>query len=371
MKKYLNYTLAERRFREKSVILDSYPYHAFIDPSTVCNLGCPFCAINRFDSDHPKYLMKFDEFKHIMDLVGKYLFQVEIYQYGEPLINPDIFKMIEYAKKQYHTYTRISTNATILGKDNAEKLVASGLDYLTLSIDGASQETYSKYRVGGDFNKVLENVNLIIKAKKARNSKSPLLVWQFLLFKHNEHEVEKARSIASKMGVDIFSVMPAYVPPEAKDWIPSKDAIERYGLKCHPPYDREYSTVSSTCANERSQKHHLSICKWLWTHLIVTSNGAAAPCCRIRARDPVFGNILQAKDFFDIWNSEGFRAARRFFITGEKQTPETFCENCPIEDRSIVPLTLGMWDTWKLRNASRLYNVYKDLLRLLKDVQAK
>jgi MoaA/NifB/PqqE/SkfB family radical SAM enzyme len=163
----LNYMLAERRFREKAVVLDSYPYHAFIDPSTICNLHCPFCAVGKGSTDHPKYLMRFDEFKRIMDMLGDYLFQVEIYQYGEPLLNPDVFRMIEYAKRKYYAFTRISTNLNIFNKEKAERLVASGLDYLTLSIDGASQETYSKYRVGGDFNKVLENVTLIVAAKKA------------------------------------------------------------------------------------------------------------------------------------------------------------------------------------------------------------
>jgi radical SAM protein with 4Fe4S-binding SPASM domain len=328
--KHLNFILAERRFREKVEVLDSYPYHAFIDPSTVCNLHCPFCAVGGDSYTSPKYLMKLEEFKRIMDMVGRYLFQVELYQYGEPLINPAIYQMIEYAKKKYYVYTRISTNLNISGEENAEKLVASGLDYLTLSIDGASQETYSRYRVGGDFNKVLENLNLIIAAKNALKSQSPKLVWQFLLFRHNEHEVEKAKALAEKMGL-IFSLMPASIRPEEKDWFPSREAVERYGLEGAVEYKGD--NVGPKVEGPR-------ICKWLWTHLIVDSNGSVSPCCRLPPSDAAFGNIHQSKDFFDLWNNDRFRSARRFFIFGKKQTPETFCEICPLENRDIVPLSV-------------------------------
>jgi len=352
----LNYMLAERRFREKAVVLDSYPYHAFIDPSTICNLRCPFCAVGKGSTDHPKYLMKFNEFKHIMDMLGDYLFQVEVYQYGEPLLNPDVFRMIEYAKKKYHAFTRVSTNLNILDKEKADKLVASGLDSLTLSIDGASQETYSKYRVGGDFNKVLENVNLIIAARKAQKSHTPKLIWQFLLFRHNEHEVEKAKILAEKIGLDAFSLMPAYVPPEEKDWMPSRESVERCGLGGAIEYKDEDKRPESP-----------RICKWLWTHLIVSSNGAVSPCCRRTASGAGFGNILQVNDFFDLWNSESFRSARRFFATRKKQTPETICETCPIENTDIVPTNIVPLPfdlpVWTRRMAASLCITYKDILR--------
>jgi MoaA/NifB/PqqE/SkfB family radical SAM enzyme len=348
-RRYLNYTLAERRFKERAEVLDSYPYHAFIDPSTICNLRCPFCAVGRGIDDQPKRLMKIDEFKRIMNMVGKYLYQVEIYHYGEPLLNPDIYGMIEHAKT-YGVCTRISTNANVLNQERAERLVGSGLDYLTLSIDGASPESYSKYRVGGDFDKVMENVRFLVAAKKNRNSQTPRLVWQFLLFKHNEHEVGIAKALAEKMGVDIFSLMPAYIPPEERDWMPSREFAQTHGLAGAPEKSNEALPSSG-------------VCKWLWTHLVVNSSGAISPCCRRTAPRGQFGNILQVESFLDLWNGDGFRSARRFFATGTSQAPKTICETCPIETRDIIPFCFELPHTPLRRSAGALYGTYKNIRR--------
>lgn len=350
-KRYLNYMLAEQRYKEKAEILDTFPYHAFIDPSTICNLRCPFCAVGKGTTEQVKHLMPFDDFKSIMDMVGQYLLQVEIYQYGEPFLNPDIYRMIEYAKS-FHIYTRISTSLNVFNREKADRLVASGLDYLTLSIDGASQEAYSKYRVGGNFDKVISNVEMILEAKKARKSKTPLLVWQFLLFKHNEHEVEKAREMAKKMGIDVFSLMLGYVPPEEKEWVPSEDIMDRYGLLNSP----ERGTKPDALGMKK-----YDVCKWLWTHLIVSSNGIISPCCRRSVNIPEFGNIFEVKEFMDLWNSDGFRSARRFFATGKLQEPKTLCETCPIENRSVVPLAFSYHPSSKALAASFVHRAYKKL----------
>lgn len=330
-KKYANYWLAEKEFREKKEFLTSRPYYAFIDPCTVCNLHCPFCGVGKGLVDHEKRLMSFDEFKHVIDQVGEYLLEASVFQYGEPLMNPDIYRMIEYAKS-FYIYTRVSTNLTILNYEKAEKLVASGLDYLTVCIDGASQETYSQYRVGGNYKTVLDNLKLILKAKKRLESKTPLIAWQFLLFRHNEHEIETARALSIKMGVDLFLMYPAYVPPENPEWIPSENVLVKYGfLSKDVPAKKAVPTVS-----EVSQA--VPMCKWLWSHLVVSSNGTLTPCCRMSINIPEAGNLFESKIFDEVWNSDGLRSARRFFITGQSQEPKTVCETCPIVDRSVVKL---------------------------------
>jgi hypothetical protein len=102
--------------------------------------------------------------------------------------------------------------------------------------------------------------------------------------------------------------------------------------------------------------------------LIVSSNGAVSPCCRRTAHGAGFGNILQVHDFFDLWNNDGFRSARRFFATGKKQTPETICETCPIENRDIVPTNIVPLPfdlpVWARRMAGSLSITYKNIVRL-------
>lgn len=327
-KKYANYWFAEREFRDRKEFLTSRPYYAFIDPCTVCNLRCPFCGVGKGIAAHEKRLMQFDEFKRAVDLVGEYLLEASIFQYGEPLFNSDIYRMIAYAKK-YYIYTRVSTNLNVLVPENAEKLVASGLDNLIVCVDGASQETYSQYRVGGNYEQVLHNLELVLEAKKKLQSKTPIVAWQFLLFRHNEHEIETARALSNKMGVDQFLMFPAYVPPENPDWVPSEDIRIKYGFL----RSDACSIKPEPAINQKS-----SMCKWLWTHLVVSSNGTLTPCCRTSESIPEAGSMFDAETFDDVWNSQGLRSARRFFISGQRQEPRTVCETCPIVDRSLVPL---------------------------------
>ena len=106
-----------------------------------------------------KGMMSLDLFKRTIDEMGRYLVRLHLYNWGEPLLNKDVYEMIGYAHK-HHIVTCVSTNFTVFSEAAAEKMIASGLDEIILSVDGASQETYEKYRIGGDFNKVVENISM-------------------------------------------------------------------------------------------------------------------------------------------------------------------------------------------------------------------
>jgi MoaA/NifB/PqqE/SkfB family radical SAM enzyme len=142
-----------------------FPNKLTIDIGNVCNLKCPLCPTGRGDSSASRGLMKFETFKRVIDELGRYLTKLELHNWGEPLLNKDLSKMIQYAKDR-NIAVFFSTNLTLLNKSMAEAIISTYIDKIFISCDAASPETYNQYRIGGDFHKVISNIYLLLEAKK-------------------------------------------------------------------------------------------------------------------------------------------------------------------------------------------------------------
>src|SRR3989344_4437833 len=172
----------------KRQVIDSYPPRLFIDPVNACVLHCPLCPTGKGEKGRAIGNMKFTDFQKILDEVGPYLYELDLYNWGEPFLNKDIWEMIAYARKK-GVKVRISSNMNYWKEGFAENIVDSGLDQLIVSCDGTDQKSYAKYRIGGDFGKVMAHVKQVAMAKKRLGRKNPKLIWQFLVMRQNEHQV--------------------------------------------------------------------------------------------------------------------------------------------------------------------------------------
>lgn len=178
-----------------------------LDASTVCQLKCPECYMvlheKEVKSKGCKHgFLKFGKFKKLVD---EYKFEeIELSNSGEIFLNPDLVKIIEYAhRKGIRLTAQNGVNLNNLSDEQAEALAKYDFDSITISIDGASNETYSKYRINGNFDTVIENIQKIQKYKKKYKTELPYLEWKFIIFGHNEHEIKKAKTMAKKLGVGI------------------------------------------------------------------------------------------------------------------------------------------------------------------------
>lgn len=79
---------------------------------------------------------------------GIIFYYVILWSWGEPLLNPEIYRMIKYCEER-NILSVTSTNLNKFSRENARDLVESGLDALIIALDGIAEETYSKYRIGG------------------------------------------------------------------------------------------------------------------------------------------------------------------------------------------------------------------------------
>ena len=140
----------------------------------------------------------------ILEQFGPYAIQVLFFNYGEPLLNPATPNLIRRARN-YLAQTMVSTNMA-MPRFDPDAYVRSGLDYMSLSIDGATQRVYEKYRRTGSIDLVYQNVQKLVEAKVRYASRTPVLCWQYLAFEHNAHEIGLAAETARSLGLDEFRI---------------------------------------------------------------------------------------------------------------------------------------------------------------------
>jgi hypothetical protein len=179
----------------------SRPRKVGIDASTVCQLAC-----RTYPTSRGLIRETLGAGFHSPEQFGKFLLdhpwitEVELSNWGEVFLNPHLKDIFKLAKK-YFVFLRIDNGAN-LNKDSdelLEDLVRNKIRSIICSIDGANQETYSNYRVKGNFEKVIENINKINRFKEIYKSPFPAILWQFVAFGHNEHKIDKARQLAGDL----------------------------------------------------------------------------------------------------------------------------------------------------------------------------
>src|SRR5687767_8032034 len=176
------------------------PLSISFEPTTSCNLRCPECPSGLRSFTRPTGMLQNDFFTETIDQLQKDLLYLVFYFQGEPYLNPSFLNMVNYASSK-KIYTATSTNAHYLNDANAKRTIESGLDRLIISIDGTTQETYQQYRKGGKLEKVLEGARNIVKWKKELKSRTPFIIFQFLVVRHNEHQIEDIHRLAKEIGV--------------------------------------------------------------------------------------------------------------------------------------------------------------------------
>ena len=216
-----------RFFKTKTVW--GKPLSISYEPTTSCNLRCPECPSGLRQFTRPTGMLEFNRYKQAVDEFGSSLMYLLFYFQGEPYLNTRFLDMVKYASER-NIYTATSTNAHYLKDDVAKKTVESGLDRLIISIDGTTQETYQSYRIGGKLEKVIEGTKNIVKWKKELNSSTPHLIFQFLVVKPNEHQIDDVYKLADEIGVDEVRLKTAqiYDYENGNDLIPTIDKYSRY-----------------------------------------------------------------------------------------------------------------------------------------------
>lgn len=289
-----------------------YPISISFEPTTSCNLRCPECPSGLRAFTRPTGMLQKDFFSETIDQLSRELLYLVFYFQGEPYLNPGFLDMVKYAT-QKKIYTATSTNAHYLTDENARRTIESGLDRLIISIDGTTQEVYEQYRVGGRLDKVLEGARNIVKWKKELGSRTPFIIFQFLVVRPNEHQVEEARELGKKIGVDAVWFKTAQIYDFEKD--PNKLI----------PVNGKYSRYQKTDEGYAFKGKLANHCWRLWHDPVITWDGLVAPCCFDKDAQHQLGD-LKTKPFKEIWNNPAYKEFRSRILLGRKNID--ICSNC-------------------------------------------
>ncbi|GDX42959.1 radical SAM protein [Bacteroidota bacterium] len=288
------------------------PISISFEPTTSCNLRCPECPSGLRSFSRPTGMLQRDFFSSTIDQLHLELFYLIFYFQGEPYLNPDFLDMVRYAADR-KIYTATSTNGHYLTDTNARRTIESGLDRLIISIDGTTQEVYQQYRVGGNLEKVLEGARTLMHWKKQLKSKTPFVVFQFLVVRPNEHQLEEARALAKQIGVDAIWFKTAQV----------------YDFENDPnqliPLNSSYSRYRKTEKGTEFKGQLTNHCWRLWHDPVITWDGLVAPCCFDKDASHRLGDLKQ-ESFASIWQSDSYKKFRATLLQGRKHID--ICANC-------------------------------------------
>jgi radical SAM protein with 4Fe4S-binding SPASM domain len=288
------------------------PISLNFEPTTSCNLRCPECPSGLRSFTRPTGMLDAASFRRTIDELSDSLVYLTFYFQGEPYLNPSFLDMVQYAShKKIYTFT--STNAHYLDDENARRTVESGLDKLIISIDGTTQEVYEQYRVGGKLSKVLEGTRKMVEWKRKLKSKTPYLVFQFLVVKPNEHQVEEAKKLAKELGVDEikFKTAQVYDYEKGHPLIPSTEKYARYARKADGTYGLKNKMLNQ--------------CWKMWSGSVITWDGMVVPCCFDKDAQHRLGDVRR-DSFREVWRSASYNRFRSAILVSRSEID--ICKNC-------------------------------------------
>jgi radical SAM protein with 4Fe4S-binding SPASM domain len=286
---------------EKKMHVFNFPLFLVIETINACNLKCVMCFRSRMPRQKTK-VMPLELYEKVLREASTYgCPSLSLNWNNEPLLDPYLLKRIALAKKYNILDSRINTNATLLAPSISEKLIDSKLTRLSVSIDAATPDTYDRIRKGGNYHKVISNIESFLKIREQKQARLPVLRCTFVRIRENEQELETFLNLWKGKAdyVSIQSYMPHLADNDGQQIHPAK-MTRKKNLYCSQPFER----------------------------LVVDVNGTVYPCCSPLAHsDELIVGKASQTHLFDIWHGSQSRQLRN--AMKEKNWPKIkTCRKC-------------------------------------------
>ncbi len=305
------YVLLPRRLRH-ALVLSKMPSSAQLEVTTSCNLRCPLCITHITPRG-----VSFLEATHVERVVAACrhrMKQVSFHLMGEPLLHKELFQFVRRCEDAGIS-SSFSTNGMILDR-HVDEILDSGLTHISIAIDGVDAGDYSKYRVGGDFGRVVANVKALMQERERRGLAHPVVQAQMIMFSYNEDREREAEVFLRELGTDVVSLKrPAYVAD------PTPEAQEFWSKVDHENDERRYSRPVS---EPQKLYRHRAMCPQL-ERATVLADGSVVACCLDARGETSFGNLTE-QDFASVWRSRAHRKILEDFSNRSLST----CQHCTL-----------------------------------------
>lgn len=274
----------------------NFPLYLNIELHQICNLKCPMCSIGTPKANE-KYIsdqkMSWETYEKII-LEGEKYGCPSVCPQGtnEPLLTTNLEDHIKFAANHGFIDIMMNSNATLLTEERARKLLKAGLTRIRFSLDAITEETYSKIRIGADFNKVMSNIEMFLKIRKQEGYELPVVGVNFCKMKINEHEANDFIDYW-KDKVDLVAIQ-NFTPPELQS-----------DYNAFIPTDSEFN-------RNMAENFH---CEQPWQRVYIKNNGEVCPCCTFFNEELSLGNISQ-NSIFELWNTPKMKNLRQLHKEG-------------------------------------------------------
>ena len=326
------------------------PTHLQLEVTSACNLACAMClvsyrpAINRAEGAMPMEL-----FRRLVDGTPE-LARLTLQGLGEPLLQPHLLEMVAYVKAR-GIAVGFNSNAMLLTRERADRLVAVGLDWLHISLDGATAATYEGIRSRADFDRVAHNLRGLQEAKRAVGAATPAIQVVFVAMRRNLHELPDLVRMVSGWGVD-----EVHVQGLSHDFADTDPAGAYAGIRRFASAESlervDPDLVSDVFARARDEADRVGVrlrlpahqptpvrrepsqpgCSWPWDAAYITSSGVVQPCCMVMGDDRVAMGDLGEADLADIWRGQAYADFRAALSS---DTPPAVCAGCSLYRRTF------------------------------------
>lgn len=305
------------------------PRRVRIETSTYCRLRCPSCPTTEglIEPALGRGMLKLADFQSLL-VSSPWIREVEVSNYGEPLLNPAFVDILKFAAARGVAVT-VENGTTLNGASSEvlEALVKYRVRRIVVSIDGASEQTYKQYRIRGSFEAVIANLKKINHWKSYYRCEEPDLIWQFLIFGDNEHEIPEAKRMARELRMSFF---PKLSWDETRSPVRDAAFVKR---------ETGLTAVSRTEFRDRAGAEYLdSICTQLWTNPQINWDGAVLGCCRNFWGG--FGANAFGESAVDAINSEPMQYARDMLSGTVPERADIPCTTCAVYQQRK---TTGRW----------------------------
>jgi radical SAM protein with 4Fe4S-binding SPASM domain len=319
------------------------PTELQVEVTAACNLRCEMCLVAyrpTLDRAHNSFAI--DGFRDLLDELPD-LQKITLQGLGEPLLAPDLFAMIAAASER-GIRVGFNTNATVLTRRKAERLVAAGLDWLHVSLDGATAATYEAIRKGSSFERVRRNVLGLVDVMRETGAARPTLSLVFVAMRRNVGELSEVVRLADEWGIGCLRVqnlshtfddcdpsgdyveIRSYAEREALFHAPSLDVDEAFAAAARTAAELgvdlrlpdAMAPVEPSAPGERA-------CDWPWRSAYITAAGQVQPCCMVMGADRAVLGELDTSSFTEIWHGDEYASFRAGLVDGP---PPTVCRGC-------------------------------------------
>jgi radical SAM protein with 4Fe4S-binding SPASM domain len=323
------------------------PSHLQLEITSACNLRCVMCLVRyRPPVNKLAGAMRPELFHRLVDEVPG-LRRLTLQGLGEPLLSPYLMEMIRTAVDRRIT-VGFNSNATLLTRRRAAELVASRVDWLHVSLDGATAGAYEAVRDGADFDTVVANLAGLVEEKRAAGSATPWIRVVFVAMRDNVAELPALVRLLAGIGVDELHVQNLSHSFSDTDPAGRYDEIRAFtaGQALWTGADAGRADAAFTEAARVAREHGLRLrlphtgvptgspglpdgrgCSWPWDAAYVTSAGVVQPCCMVMGDDRVALGSLDEQSFPQIWTGESYREFRRRLTTDQ---PPEVCRGCSL-----------------------------------------